>query len=417
MNRIAGLRLVAAVPTLLWASAALIAQADDGAYVGVEGGANWESPQDLREDHSVIDRINFDTGWAAGLIGGYSFANGLRPELEFDHRSNHLDHDLLGLDHGLDRAESGFANLWYDFKAPSGFFSILHPYLGGGVGAVRSYYHNADLGFPIAADYATEFGYQAGAGIGFDVTSHLTLGLDYRHVWTDRGAFTPALAGAPPLEQRYLANTMLISARYAFGSPAPEAPAMASPPPPPAPPPPPVAAVPAPAPRAVDVTPPCTAPAGFQVDANCRIIQQTVIVRAVDFEFNSVRLTDPARETLDQVASALARQPELRVEIQGYTDSIGKDAYNLQLSQRRADAVKSYLISKGANGTTLSARGYGKADPVATNDTPENRAKNRRVAFVVTYAPPNVKVQIETATPESTEAAMQPGEHPTTDHP
>jgi OOP family OmpA-OmpF porin len=299
--------------------------------------------------------------------------------------------------------------LWYDFKAPSGFFSVVHPYLGGGVGGVRSYYRNANLGgFPIAADYATEFSYQAGGGLGYDVTSHLTLAIDYRHVWTNRGAFAPPLGVGPPIEQRYLANTALISVRYSFGSPPAPQPVAAPPPPPP-----PASPTPAPEPPPVVATPaPCTAPAGFQVDANCRIIQQTVIVRAVDFEFNSVRLTVPAQQTLDQVATALAQQPELRVEIQGYTDSIGKDAYNLQLSQRRADAVKSYLISKGANGTTLTARGYGKANPVASNDTPENRAKNRRVAFEVTNGLPNVKVEVEPATPESTEAAVQGGEHP-----
>jgi len=411
MNLIARHILVLSLPALLVATAPLIARAGDGPYVGVEGGMNWESPQDFRQDGRVVDRLHFDQGWAAGLIGGYSFANGLRPELELDHRSNRLDHDLLGDDHGLDRAESAFANLWYDFKAPSGFFSVVHPYLGGGAGAVRSYYHNANLGgFPFPSEYATEFGYQAGAGFGYDVTSHLTLGLDYRHVWTNRGAFAPPLGVGPALEQRYLANTALISVRYSFGSP-PAAAAPVAPPPPP--PPPPAAAAPAPEPAAVVAAPaPCNAPAGFQVDANCRIIEQTVIVRAVDFEFNSVRLTAPAQQTLDQVAGALEQQPDLRVEVQGYTDSIGKDAYNLQLSQRRADAVKSYLISKGANGTTLTARGYGKANPVVSNDTPENRAKNRRVAFEVTNGLPNVKVEVKPATPESTEAAVQGGEHP-----
>ena len=155
---------------------------------------------------------------------------------------------------------------------------------------------------------------------------------------------------------------------------------------------------------------------GFQVDAVCRIIQQTVIVRAVDFKFNSVMLTAPAQQTLDQFASALSGQPELRIEIQGYTDLLGPDAYNLKLSQRRADAVKSYLVSKGANGTTLTARGYGKANPVASNDTAANRAMNRRVAFEVTNVPANIKVDVEPATPESTEAAAQGGEHAAKDH-
>lgn len=410
MNRIARNALGLSLPALLITTVPLISRAGDGPYAGIEGGINWESPQNYRQNGQVTDRLHFVQGWAAGVVGGYSFANGWRPELELDHRSNRLNRDFLGYDAGLDQADSAFANLWYDFKSPSGLFKVLHPYLGGGVGAVRSYYHNANLGgFPIPGEYATAFGYQAGAGLNYDVTSRLTVGLDYRHVWTNRASF-PAPVGAGRIEQRYLADTALLSVRYSFGAMPAPAPVAASPPPPP----PPAEPAPAPEPPApvVAAPAPCTAPAGFQVDANCRIIQQTVIVRAVDFEFNSVRLTRPAQETLDQVANALAQQPELRVEVQGYTDSIGKDAYNLQLSQRRADAVKSYLIGKGANGTTLTARGYGKANPVASNDTPENRAKNRRVAFEVTNAVPNVKVEVKPATPESTEAAVAGGEHP-----
>jgi OOP family OmpA-OmpF porin len=186
-----------------------------------------------------------------------------------------------------------------------------------------------------------------------------------------------------------------------FGAPTPPPPvAKALPPPPPevvAPPPPP----PPPAPE------PCHAPAGFQVDANCRIIEQTLVVRAVDFEFNSLRLTEPAQETLDEVATALAKQPEMQVEIQGYTDSIGADAYNLNLSQKRADAVKAYLVGKGLNSSALTAKGYGKSDPIASNATRDGRAQNRRVAFAVTSAPAHVKVVTKDATDASTEAAKQ----------
>src|SRR5580693_6534492 len=111
MNRIARHGLVMSLPALLITTAPLAARAGEGPYVGVEGGMNWESPQDYRQDGRVIDRLHFDKGWAAGLIGGYSFANGLRPELELDHRSNDLNHDFLGTAYGLDRAESAFANL------------------------------------------------------------------------------------------------------------------------------------------------------------------------------------------------------------------------------------------------------------------------------------------------------------------
>ena len=117
-----------------------------------------------------------------------------------------------------------------------------------------------------------------------------------------------------------------------FGAPTPPPPPVARalpppPPPEPAPPPPPPPAPPA-----------CVAPAGFQVDANCRIIEQTLVVRAVDFEFNSADLTLPARQTLDEVAASLVKQPELKVEIQGYTDSTGSAEYNLHLSQKRPRA-------------------------------------------------------------------------------
>jgi OOP family OmpA-OmpF porin len=132
-----------------------------------------------------------------------------------------------------------------------------------------------------------------------------------------------------------------------------------------------------------------------------------VVVRAVDFEYNSSQLTAPAQQTLDEVATALASQPELSVEVQGYTDSTGAAAYNLHLSQRRAAAVRSYLVSKGVSATALTAKGYGKANPIAGNDTAEGRALNRRVAFEVVNTPAHVKVVTEDATPADTQAAKQ----------
>jgi len=186
-----------------------------------------------------------------------------------------------------------------------------------------------------------------------------------------------------------------------FGAPTPPPPfvARALPPPPPEPAPPP----PPPPPPA----PGCHAPAGCQVDANCRIIEQNVVVRAVDFVFNKTILTVPAQQTLDELVRALRNQPELQIEVQGYTDSVGSVAYNLNLSQRRADAVKAYLVGDGISASVLTARGYGKADPIASNSTAEGRAQNRRVAFAVTNAPAHVKVETKDATDASTEAAKQ----------
>jgi outer membrane protein OmpA-like peptidoglycan-associated protein len=152
----------------------------------------------------------------------------------------------------------------------------------------------------------------------------------------------------------------------------------------------------------------CNPPPGFKVDADCHIVDQNIIIRAVDFEVNSTQLTGPAQQTLDQIATALEGQSGLQVEVQGYTDSTGSREYNLKLSEGRAQAVRSYLTAKGVDGSVLSARGYGPDKPIASNKTAEGRAQNRRVSFNVTGASAHMSVQTtEEATPQSTEAATK----------
>jgi OOP family OmpA-OmpF porin len=387
----------------------LLARAGDGPYLGVEGGVNWQGPQDQNIGDLVIDRLHYKTGFSAGVIGGYSFASGLRPELELNYRRNNFSSDLFGSTGHYDHADSALANLWYDVKMPTGLFSVLHPYVGGGAGTVRfNNYTGALLGADDVSHYDYELGYQAGAGVGYDLTPRLTLSLDYRHLWSNRGGFRTLIAPGVPvsLEQRYLANTALLSLRYSFGA-APEAPVAAPPPPPPPPPEAVTAAAPPPPPVVAAPPPPCNPPAGFKVDANCRIIDQVIVVRAVDFVLNATKLTLPAQETLDQVAQSLKQQPDLQVEIQGYTDSTGPLAYNMKLSQGRAESVRSYLVSNGVNGTSLTAHGYGPESPIAPNSTPAGRAQNRRVTFTVKNAPAHVKVDTEDASVESTQAAQQ----------
>jgi OOP family OmpA-OmpF porin len=73
--------------------------------------------------------------------------------------------------------------------------------------------------------------------------------------------------------------------------------------------------------------------------------------------------------------------PGLTVEIQGHTDSYGKDAYNQGLSERRAKSVKKELVDQGVNGNRLTTKGFGESQPVESNDTDEGRAYNRRVVY------------------------------------
>jgi outer membrane protein OmpA-like peptidoglycan-associated protein len=103
------------------------------------------------------------------------------------------------------------------------------------------------------------------------------------------------------------------------------------------------------------------------------------IVTGVAFELNSATLTPASHIILNRIAGLLLSDGTTRVEIGGYTDSSGDDAYNLTLSQRRAEAVQAYLIERGVAADRLVARGYGEARPIADNGSADGRARNRRV--------------------------------------
>ncbi len=107
----------------------------------------------------------------------------------------------------------------------------------------------------------------------------------------------------------------------------------------------------------------------------------------INFAYNSDRITGAdSIALLDTMSSAASQCSSFRIEVRGYTDSDGSEAYNLALSQRRAQAVANYLISKGVPADNVSGGGYGEASPVASNDTPEGKAMNRRIEFKVTQS-------------------------------
>ncbi|PAU79141.1 OmpA family protein [Halomonas salipaludis] len=107
--------------------------------------------------------------------------------------------------------------------------------------------------------------------------------------------------------------------------------------------------------------------------------EPVVLSSEVTFAFDSAELRPEASMTLDEVAHRLRQNPELRVNIDGHTDSVGNPQYNEGLSQRRADSVRAYLVSQGIAENRMRTRGFGEARPVASNDTDEGRAQNRRV--------------------------------------
>ena len=104
-----------------------------------------------------------------------------------------------------------------------------------------------------------------------------------------------------------------------------------------------------------------------------------LVLEGVNFQTGKAVLLPESEQILDRVATALIARPELKIEIGGHSDSDGSAASNQKLSQRRAESVKAYLVKKGVPAERMTAKGYGEAQPIEDNKTPEGKAKNRRV--------------------------------------
>jgi len=127
------------------------------------------------------------------------------------------------------------------------------------------------------------------------------------------------------------------------------------------------------------------------------------------FDFNKYTLKPEARERLARISGIVLAYPDLKLQIEGYTDSIGSDEYNQTLSDKRAEAVRDYLVSSGVSMNNVAAQGMGKADPIADNSTASGRKLNRRVEMIVsgdvigsqlTPGTPGSDVQSQTPNPQ-----------------
>lgn len=122
---------------------------------------------------------------------------------------------------------------------------------------------------------------------------------------------------------------------------------------------------------------------GAEVERVGEGIKVVLNENTVNFNFDSAELTSTAKSNLDKISKVFIQNPKTEIMIYGYTDSVGKDEYNMKLSRNRANAVKSYLVSKGIGTKRITTMGMGEADPIASNDTEAGRAKNRRVEFAI----------------------------------
>lgn len=124
--------------------------------------------------------------------------------------------------------------------------------------------------------------------------------------------------------------------------------------------------------------------AGAQVDQDgCQIITQGFALKGIKFRVGKATIEPSSYHILDSVVETLKAHPEIKVEIQGYTDSTGSRARNIKLSEARAKAVYNYLVKKGISPNRLKYKGYGPDNPIAPNNTPEGRAQNRRIEFKI----------------------------------
>lgn len=158
-----------------------------------------------------------------------------------------------------------------------------------------------------------------------------------------------------------------------------------------------------------DEVDPCKTPApGERISLKGCGLGDVIVLRGVNFEFDKARLTANAKTILDNVAEELTAYPEIEVELSGHTDAKGSDEYNQSLSDKRAAAVRRYLVGKGIAESRMTTVGMGETQPVADNETDEGRELNRRTELKITQgvAPGGPAV---TSEPPAADAAATDG--------
>ena len=143
----------------------------------------------------------------------------------------------------------------------------------------------------------------------------------------------------------------------------------------PPPPPPPPAPKPAPKPEAKPEAKPAPKPAPK--------VERTIILDDVLFDFDKSNIKREAAAILDRLVAFMNQNKDKKANLSGHTDSVGSDAYNQALSERRVGSVKDYVVKKGVGGDRVSGQGFGESKPIADNKTAEGRSKNRRVEIKV----------------------------------
>ncbi|HTZ78570.1 MAG TPA: outer membrane beta-barrel protein [Stellaceae bacterium] len=350
--------LVAASAITLVSATAFAQGQTEGWYVGGEGG--WSHLEDMNFNNGTASgKLSPDEGFAAGVVGGYEFSNGIRAELEAVYRRhdfNNFSGSLTGgpsVSAGVGGDVSNAAvmgNLYYDILKNS----PITPYVGAGLGLAAVTMDSVHLGpTQLFDDTEVTLAYQGIVGAKWQINPAWSLNADYRYFGTVGQSF-PAqnVAGQPQLSTDYHSHNIMIGFAYHFG-------------PPPAPPPAAAAPVAAPAPA------PAPAPAK----------QQQLFL--VFFDFDKATLTPEGAQVVQQAAAAFKTSGVARIMVTGYTDLAGTQKYNLGLSKRRADTVRAALVKQGVPDSAIAEAWRGKENPRVPTPDGVREPQNRRVEIVL----------------------------------
>ncbi|HXQ52790.1 MAG TPA: OmpA family protein [Stellaceae bacterium] len=337
-----------------------------GPYARLEGGWNHAEGTSFNGSTNGLgaptpSSLAASSSWQEGYILGGAFGWGFgqyRAELNLDYRENRVSNLHVGSPGAIAPFPMGGAsgslnsitemlNAYMDL--PYSWMSIT-PYIGGGLGVAEVHYSSLSLGgTQIVSDTDLVPAIQAMAGLRYDFGNNWGLDLQYRFL----NGFHPNIkdnAGNRASTSDYRNHSILLGISYSFGVPQ-APPPMAAP-----------AAAPAPAPAAA---------AGPK---------QLFIVF---FDFDKSNLTAAGRQVLDEAAAAFRANQTVRIQVTGYTDSVGTQAYNLGLSQRRADSVRDYLATKGVPPARQNVSWKGKEDQRVTTPDGVREPQNRRVEIIL----------------------------------
>ncbi len=335
-------RLVVVFPLLLL-SGLSSAGAADGPFVGIDLGYSRPTNDNYR--------AHVQGGGTANPYAGYMFNDylGLQGQIHTTFQSP--DNDHRGFAHENQTTTLLGGTFGPRLTLPLGEFVELYGTGQGGVftGLSGRLNHTAP-------------GFSVGGGIDFNVTPQFAVGvfgrwnrayMSPRPTNLNAGCGAGCERSAQPLGEDARWMTVGLGLKYAFNGPE------AAPPPAPAPPPPVAQAPPPP------------------------VVKKKIVLRDVHFDFDKSNIRPDAVPVLDEAVEVLKAQGGVAVIVEGHTDSVGRDAYNQKLSLRRADSVRQYLVKHGIPSNRITTEGFGESRPVASNDTADGRAQNRRVELRV----------------------------------